>query len=189
MYRSHGWQGPGLPSPARGRSRWLAGRSDPGRPPPDKGRAACTSSLRAERDTRRRASAWSVPPARSTGAPAGSEAGRAPPSGSIPAGRRATGLRGDRPLCGRPGPPRPSPGDEGGRCVAASLEGRHRALYGLTGPREPHRALRTWPGRRACVGPAQAQGSPLRDRVPTSQPRFPGRGPRPSPSRGDSALT
>jgi hypothetical protein len=45
-YKCHCRQAPGPPSPARGRSRRLAGRSDPRRPPPDKGRAAFGSPWR-----------------------------------------------------------------------------------------------------------------------------------------------
>jgi hypothetical protein len=71
------------------------------------------------------------------------------------------------------------------KAVAASLEGRHRAPRGLTGPCGPGR------GVGACVGPAQARGSPLRDRVPTGRRLFPGRRPRPSPcpTTGSSGRT
>jgi hypothetical protein len=65
------------------------------------------------------------------------------------------------------------------KAVAASLEGRHRAPRGLTGPCGPGR------GVGACVEAAQARGSPLRDRVPTGRRPFPGRRPRPSPSGED----
>jgi hypothetical protein len=104
------------PSPAQGRSRRLAGRSDPGRPPPDKGRAAFGFPP-AQEDTRSRACTWSKLAARSTGAPARSETGRAPPGGSISAGPWGLATRRDRPICGRPGPARPPLGNEGGRCV------------------------------------------------------------------------